>query len=218
SFYLGAKSVCPEVTMKVQFTGSWYDENGEKNAAQALIAAGCDLISQHADSLGAPTACEDANIPNVSYNGSTYEHGENTFLVSSAINWAPYFELLIKSVVEGKEIPADYTGSIVTGSVVLSGLNLDVIADGTVDAVKTAIAGFKAGTLHVYDVTKENFITKDGAPITTYMADVDTDAAYTPDHEAIVNGYFDESNSSTHRSAPYFDIRIDGIELLNEKF
>ena len=71
SFYLGAKSVCPDVQMKVQFTGSWYDEKEEKTAAEALINAGCDLISQHADSMGAPTACENAGIPNVSYNGST---------------------------------------------------------------------------------------------------------------------------------------------------
>ena len=71
SFYLGAKSVCPTVTMDVTFTGSWYDEALEKEAANKLIAGGCKLISQHADSMGAPTACETAGVPNVSYNGST---------------------------------------------------------------------------------------------------------------------------------------------------
>ena len=73
SFYLGAKSVCPDVVMDVTFTGSWYDETAEKEGANKLIQGGCDLISQHADSMGAPTACKEAGIPDVSYNGSTME-------------------------------------------------------------------------------------------------------------------------------------------------
>ena len=87
SFYLGAKSVCPSVTMDVTFTGSWYDEALEKEAANKLIAGGCKLISQHADSMGAPTACETAGVPNVSYNGSTESACPNTFIVSSRIDW-----------------------------------------------------------------------------------------------------------------------------------
>ena len=85
SFYLGAKSVCPSVTMDVTFTGSWYDETAEKEGANKLIANGCVLISQHADSMGAPTACETAGVPNVSYNGSTQAACPNTFIVSSPI-------------------------------------------------------------------------------------------------------------------------------------
>ena len=83
SFYLGAKSVCPTVTMDVQFTGSWFDISAEKSTAESLIAGGCKLISQHADSMGAPSACEEAGVPNVSYNGSTFEACPETFLVSS---------------------------------------------------------------------------------------------------------------------------------------
>ena len=215
SFYLGAKSVCPDVTMKVQFTGSWYDENEEKSAAQALIAAGCDLISQHADSLGAPTACEDAGVPNVSYNGSTYETGENTFIISSAINWAPYFYYIIKCANTGVAIDTDWTGTISTGSVVLSGLNLDVAAEGTVEAIKTAIEDLKSGKVKVFDTAKDNFILKDGNKITSYLADVDTDANYTPDTEVVADGYFNESK---FRSAPYFDLQIDGITLVNTNF
>lgn len=215
SFYLGAKSVCPDVKMKVQFTGSWYDENEEKSAAQALIAAKCDLISQHADSLGAPTACEDAGIPNVSYNGSTYDAGENTFIVSSAINWSPYFYYIIKAVCTGGTIDTDWTGTIETGSVVLTGFNTNVAAEGTEEAVKKAIDEFKAGTLHVFDTSKEGFITKDGKPLDSYLADVDTDADFTPDTEAVADGFFHESE---FRSAPYFDVQIDGIELLNSMF
>lgn len=212
SFYLGAKSVCPSVTMDVQFTGSWYDVTEEKNAAEALIANKCVLISQHADSMGAPGACEAAGVPNVSYNGSTYDSCQDTFMISSAINWAPYFNYIIKCINTDTAIATDWCGGIKEGSVVLTGLNQDVIADGTIKAVEDAIAQFKAGELHVFDT--KNF-TVNGAAVTTYLADVDTDANYTADTEAIKDGYFDESSS---RSAPYFDLRIDGINLLNEKF
>lgn len=215
SFYLGAKSVCPDVTMKVQFTGSWYDENEERNAAKALMAAGADLISQHADSLGAPTACEESAIPNISYNGSTYDAGPNTFIVSSAIDWAPYFSYLIKSVVDGTPIATDWVGTIETGSVILSQWNIGVAAKGTQEALEAVIAQFKAHTLNVYDCTKDNYITVKGEKLTSYMADVDTDAAYTPDTQVILNGIFCESS---FRSAPYFDLTIDGITLLNQMY
>ena len=102
SFYLGAKSVCPTVTMEVTFTGEWYSEVKEKEAANKLINDGCVLISQHADSMGAPTACEEAGVPNVSYNGSTVDACPNTFIVSSAINWAPYFEYIITQTNKAK--------------------------------------------------------------------------------------------------------------------
>ena len=123
SFYLGAKSVCPSVTMDVKFTGSWYDEKAEKEAAQALIAGGCVLISQHADSMGAPTACETAGVPNVSYNGSTAAACPNTFIVSSRIDWTPYFKYMIECVQKGEKIATDWTGTIETGSVVLTDVN-----------------------------------------------------------------------------------------------
>ena len=215
SFYLGAKSVCPDVQMKVQFTGAWYDEKEEKSAAQALIDAGCDLISQHADSMGAPTACEDAGIPNVSYNGSTYEAGENTFIISSRIDWAPYYLYIIKSYCTGAKIATDWTGTIETGSVLLTGLNQDVAAKGTKEAIDKAVADLKSGKLHVFDTAKANFITIGGKAVTSYMADVDTDKDYTKDTEAVKDGYFHESE---FRSAPYFDARIDGITLVNEKY
>jgi basic membrane protein A len=206
SFYLGAKSICPSVTMDVQFTGSWYDVTAEKNAAEALIARNCVLISQHADSMGAPGACEAAGVPNVSYNGSTYDACPETFIVSSAINWAPYYMYITKCVATGADIAPNWCGGIDEGSVVLTGINLDVAAEGTVDAINKAIAEFKAGTLKVFDI--ESFKVG-GKTLTTYMADVDTDANWAGDTEAVSNGYFHESE---YRSAPYFDLIIDGIE------
>ena len=213
SFYLGAKSVCPSVTMDVTFTGSWYDETAEKEGANTLINNGCVLISQHADSMGAPTACETAGVPNVSYNGSTADACPNTFIVSSRINWEPYFTYIIDCVANGKEIATDWTGTIETGSVELTDLGT-AVAEGTKEAIEEAKAKIVDGSLHVFDTTT---FTVEGKKLDSYMADVDTDADYTPDHEAIVDGYFNESGEGL-RSAPFFNLQIDGINLLDQKF
>ena len=212
SFFLGARSVCPTATMEVTFTGSWYDETAEKEAANKLIANGCKLVSQHADSMGAPTACETAGVPNVSYNGSTISACPNTFIVSSRIDWAPYYEFVINAVANGETIPADWTGTLATGSVVLTEVNEAAAAAGTADKITEVKAALEAGTIHVFDTA--NF-TVGGETLTSYMADVDTDANYEADTEVILDGYFHESEM---RSAPYFDLRIDGITLLDEAY
>ena len=212
SFFLGVRSVCPTATMEVTFTGSWYDETAEKEGANVLIANGCKLISQHADSMGAPTACELAGVPNVSYNGSTVDACPNTFIISSRIDWTPYFKLAIESAMKGEEIPADWCGGIKEGSVVLTEVNEQAAAAGTAEAIAEAEAKLVAGELHVFDTST---FTVNGETLTSYMADVDTDRDYTPDTEAISDGYFHESE---YRSAPYFDLRIDGIKLLDEAF
>ena len=212
SFFLGVRSVCPTATMEVTFTGSWYDETAEKEGANVLIANGCKLISQHADSMGAPTACELAGIPNVSYNGSTVDACPNTFIISSRIDWTPYFKLAIESAMKGEEIPADWCGGIEEGSVVLTEVNEQAAAAGTAEAIAEAEAKLIAGELHVFDTST---FTVDGETLTSHLADVDTDKDYTPDTEAISDGYFHESE---YRSAPYFDLRIDGIKLLDEAF
>ena len=212
SFYLGAKSVCPDVTMDVTFTGSWYDETAEKEGANKLIQGGCDLISQHADSMGAPTACQDAGVPNVSYNGSTLSVGKDTYIVSSRINWSPYYEYCIQQVQAGAAIDTDWTGTIDSGSVALTELNEAVVAEGTQAKIDEVTEGLKNGTIHVFDTSA---FTVDGQTLDSYMPDVDTDADYTPDTEVVTDGYFHESE---FRSAPYFDLSIDGIVRLDESF
>ncbi len=225
SFYLGAKSVCPTVTMDVSFTGSWYDEALEKEAATKLINGGCKLISQHADSMGAPTACETAGVPNVSYNGSTLSACPNTFIVSSRINWEPYMEYMIKCVQDGTAIDTDWTGTLKTSSVVLTDVNDKAAAKDTQAKIEEVKAQLDAGTLHVFDTSTFTVTVTDSKNVnakvdadkhlTSYMADIDTDANYTADTEVVKDGYFHESE---FRSAPYFDVQIDGINLLDTKF
>ena len=211
SFFLGARSVCPSVTMDVTFTGSWYDESAEREAANNLINGGCVLISQHADSMGAPSACEAAGVPNVSYNGSTAANCPETYLVSSRIDWTPYFVYAINCVINGEPIDADWTGTIETGSVVLTELGENV-AEGTQEAIDEAQAALLDGSVHVFDTST---FTVEGETVTSFMADVNTDENNEGDTEVVHDGYFSESE---FRSAPYFTLQIDGINLLDTAF
>ena len=211
SFFLGARSVCPSVTMDVTFTGSWYDESAEREAANNLINGGCVLISQHADSMGAPSACEAAGVPNVSYNGSTAANCPETYLVSSRIDWTPYFVYAINCVINGEPIDADWTGTIETGSVVLTELGENV-AEGTQEAIDEAQAALLDGSIHVFDTST---FTVEGETVTSFMADVNTDENNEGDTEVVHDGYFSESE---FRSAPYFTLQIDGISLLDTAF
>ncbi len=207
SFYLGARSIVPEATMEVKFTNSWFDIAAEKETANALIADGCVLISQHADSEGAPKACEEAGVPNVAYNLDTREWGPNSALISSKINWTPYLVELLTSKQEGKTVEQDFCKGIADGSVEIIGLNDKVAAKGTEEKLKEVEAKIKSGEIKVFDT--KTFTVK-GQEITSYMADVDSDADFTPDTEVVSDGYFHESEK---RSAPYFDLDIDGITI-----
>ena len=203
SFYLGAKSVCPSVTMDVKFTGSWYDLTAEKTTAEALIEGGCKLISQHADSMGAPSACEQAGVPNVSYNGSTFTACPDTFIVSSRIDWTPYFKYIITQTAQNLAIDDDWTGTLATGSVVLTNLGGKATAAGTVDKIVEVRKQLAEGTLQVFDTDK---FTVNNEKVTSFKVD---------GQEVIENGIFKESFV---RSAPYFDLKIDGITLLNVEY
>lgn len=221
SWFLGVRMAfemmtedAPELQMNVEYTNSWYDEAKENEKALALINGGAVLLSQHADSMGAPRACEEKGVPNVSYNGSTQADCPNTFLVSSYIDWDPYYQLVVNSVINGVRIPEEYCGGFAEGSVKLTAMNDDVIALGTEEMVEMVIEALKADMGQVFDI--ETF-TVDGKKITTYLANVNDDAAFKADTEAIVitdaeagEGYFAESE---HRAAPYFDIIIDGIKV-----
>ena len=205
SFFLGVRNVCPEATMEVTFTNSWYDPTLEKEGAIKLISNGCVLLSEHADSMGAPTECESNNVPFVFYNGSAADACPNTFIVASRINWAPYMEFAMNCVANGEEIPADWTGTISTESVLLTEVNEQAAAAGTVEKLEEVQAALVSGELKVFDTAA---FTVGGETLTEYLADVDDMGDFVPETNVIADGYFHESE---YRSAPYFDIFIDGI-------
>lgn len=202
SFYLGAKSVCPSVTMEVQYTNSWGDMSGEAEIAAKLIDDGCVLISQHADTTGAPTACEEKGVPCVGYNVDMTTVAPNSALTSASINWAPYYTYAVESVINGTAIDTDWCQGYAQGANRITALNDAVIAEGTADKVTEVEEALKSGSLHVFD-TKT--FTVSGSSIEDLIAqggDYEKYAAYVSD------GYFHESELA---SAPAFDLRIDGI-------
>ncbi len=209
SFYLGAKSVCPTVKMDVQYTQSWFDIEKENSAAKALIAAGCKLISQHADSSGAPSACEAAGVPNVAYNVDTSNIGPNTAIISSKISWVPYMTMMLNAVIDGTSIPSDYCATLKEGAVQLTALTKNA-AEGTQAAIDAAKAKLENDELRVFDT---NTFTVGGQKLTTYLADMVDLGDFVSDTEAIVDGRFIESEK---RSAPYFNVIIDGITVPKE--
>lgn len=222
SFYLGARYVCPTAVMEVIYTNEWYDETLEKEAANTLINNGCKLISEHADSMGAPTACETAGVPNVSYNLSFKDACPNTYLIGSRINWRPYFKMMVTSLLEGKDIPVDFCGTLDDDAVQVLEMNESVAAEGTADKLAEVRAAIGDGSLKVFDTATFTVTVDDSfnncvatvdadGHLTGYMADVDNDGTYVGETEAVSDGYFHESE---YRSAPYFYAIIDGITVI----
>ncbi|MDD7414159.1 MAG: BMP family ABC transporter substrate-binding protein [Eubacteriales bacterium] len=195
AFYLGARSVCPSVTMKVQYTNSWADMAMEQEAASALISQGCKLISQHADTTGAPTACQAQGVPCVGYNVSMISVAPDSALTSAAVVWAPYYNYAVNCLINGEEIATDWCKGFSEGATEIKELNEKVVAAGTAEKVAEVEAALKDGTLHVFDCST---FTVDGKTLT------DADSQY------IWDGYFHESELA---SAPSFDFIIDGISI-----
>ena len=205
SFFLGVRYICPSATMEVTFTNSWYDPTLEKEGATKLINNGCVLISEHADSMGAPTECEANNVPFVFYNGSAADACPGTFIVASRIDWAPYMEHAMTCTANGEAIEADWTGTLATGSVKMTEINEAAAAAGTAEKLEEVEAKLASGELKVFDTATW---TVGGQTLTEYLADVDDMGDFVPETNVIADGYFHESE---YRSAPYFDIDIDGI-------
>jgi len=201
SFYLGVTSVCPEATMEVKYTNSWASFDLEKECAEALIADGCVLISQHADTTGAPTACEAAGVPCVGYNVSMIETAPTTALVSASNNWGIYYTYAVQCILDGEDIDVDWCQGYSEGAVRITDLNEDVVTEGTAEAVEEVVASISDGSLHVFDTSTW---TVDGETLDTYEVN---------GIEYISDGYFHESE---YGSAPAFDIIIDGITSVVE--
>ena len=193
AFYLGARSVCPSVTMKVTYTNSWADMALEKEAADALIAQGCVLISQHADTTGAPTACQAAGVPCVGYNVSMISVAPDSALTSAAVVWGPYYTYAAKCLIDGEEIATDWCKGYVDGAVEINELNEKVVAAGTEETVNAVIEKLKNGELHVFDTST---FTVDGKTL--------------EDETYVWDGYYHESDLAR---APSFTYIVDGITV-----
>ncbi len=213
AFFLGIKSVYEKVVMDVQYTSSWYDWDKENQTAKVLMDRGCVIIGQHADSTGAPSACEDALkagtvVYSVGYNIDMLPYAPTAALTSSGNIWEVYYEYAIKTVLNGGKVATNWAGGYAQGAVEITGLGASCAA-GTKEAVEKAIADIKAGKLHVFDTSKFTV----GGKKVTYAYASDTNADWTNDaNNVVADGYYHESYV---QSAPSFSLRIDGITELN---
>lgn len=226
AFYLGIKSVYPDVTMDVTYTLSWFDFDKEGAAAEAFIADGCVIIGQHADSQGAPKAVQKALEEgkvcySVGYNVDMLDVAPNGALTSATNNWAVYYEYAIGAAMNGEEIATDWAEGYSEGAVAITELGVSC-AEGTAEKVAEIEAALKDGSLKVFDTST---FTVGGEEITADSDEAKVDLSYmdfsgdtpqviyegeTVDAVKTENGitFFDESS---FRSAPYFTVRIDGI-------
>ncbi len=217
AFYLGVKSIVPNVAMEVNYTNSWFDIDKEAAAAEALMANGCVIICQHADSTGAPAAVEKRwnegqVVYCVGYNVDMIGTAPNAALTSAGNNWSVYYTYAMECVINGEEIVTDWAKGYADNAVLTTPLNENCIAAGTAEYVETVVAGLKDGSIKVFDTAT---FTVNGETITSYPIDFSKidwstmEVVYAGETiECIVDGAFVES---TFRAAPYFDIRIDGI-------
>ena len=212
-FFLGIKSIVPEAHMDVQYTNSWFNIQDEGKAAEALMALGCVIIGQHADSTGAPKAVQTAKdngkpVYSVGYNIDMLAAAPTAALTSSTNDWSVFYTEAFQTLLDGGTLPTDWSKGYEAGAVAITPLGPEV-AEGTAEAVKAAEDAIKAGTLHVFDAKT---FTVDGAEVTSALT-FDSDGDWTNDtNEGIVDGYYHESE---YISAPSFSLRIDGITELN---
>ena len=220
AFLLGIQSIVPEAYMEVQYTNSWFDLAGEAEAANILMANGCVIIGQHADSTGAPSAVQEALEKgtvaySVGYNIDMLSVAPDAALTSAQNNWSVLYQATLEKFIAGEEIPADYATGHANNAVMISALGSSC-AEGTQEAVDAAWAGIDDGSLKVFDTSK---FTVGGQTVSEYevnfsIVDFATgDVVFEgPTENVISDGAFQES---VYRSAPYFDLRIDGITELN---
>ena len=212
AYYLGARSVCPSATMKVQFVGSWSDATAEADAAKALIDLGCIVISQHSDNTTPATAAQAGGVYHTGYNNDMTTIAPEASIIGTRIDWTNYFVHAIECVANGTELEQDWCKGMSDDEVVMTPLNEAIAAPGTAEKLAEVEEGIKNGTIQVFDTST---FTVDGKTVDHAFA-VDTDGDFVADsEEAVFDGAFHESY---FQSAPYFTLRIDGIEWINEAY
>ena len=202
SFFLGARSVCPSATMEVRYTNSWADMSLEKETAEALIAAKCVLISQHADTTGAPSACQAHGVPCVGYNVDMTAVAPDSALTSAAMNWGAFYTLSAKAVMNGQGFDVEWSKGYEEDAVYITKINSKVATSDAQAKTEAAEKAIKADTLKVFN-TKS--FTVNGKSIEDLIKAGGDFAKYS---NYVKDGAFNEQNGF---AAPAFDLRIDGI-------
>lgn len=150
AFAMGAYSVNPDCQVIVKTTNSWFDPEGEKQAAEALIAEGCDVIGQHCDTPNPQLAAEEAGVWGVGYNSDMRKDAPKAVLTSAVWNWSAYYTWAVENVINGTWTGENYYGGLAEGFVDITGLS-DLCADGTAEAIEEARKKIVSGEWDVFE-------------------------------------------------------------------
>ncbi len=199
AFFLGARSVNPDVTMEVIYTNEWSSATLEAQAAQALIDMGCDVISQHSDTTSPATTAEAGGVLHVGYNNDMIPAAPNASLISARIDWSHYMKYALECMMSGEPIATDWTQGWAERTVYLSPLNTAIAAAGTQEAIDAAAAKFDDGSLHVWQ-----------GPL--YDSEGNPAQIMSWDGSSVVYTFSDEVYEEPN-SAPQFNAIIEGIHI-----
>ncbi len=161
AFAMGIYSVNPDAKVYVKTTNSWYNPEGEAAAAEALLALGCDVISQHCDSPNPMTAAEAAGAYGVGYNSDMSKDAPNAVLTSAMWDWSAYYTSAVESIIDGTWDASNYYGGMGEGLITMAPLS-DLCAEGTKEKVEEAKAKITSGEWDVFTGVIE---TNDGQKI-----------------------------------------------------
>lgn len=161
AFAMGAYSVNPDCEVYVKVTNSWFDPEGETQAAQALVDLGCDVIAQHCDTPNPQTVAEQNGVWGVGYNSDMSKDAPGAVLTSVMWDWSVYYTSAVQSVIDGTWSGENYFGGMNEGLVTIAPLS-DLCAEGTQEAVEAARNQIINEGFNVFDGVIE---TNDGSTV-----------------------------------------------------
>ena len=155
AFAMGVASVNPDAEVYVSVTNSWFDPEGEKQAAERLIAEGCDVIGQHCDTPNPQTAAEEHGVWGVGYNSDMTKDAPGATLTSVMWDWSVYYTKAVQNVIDGTWVAGEkvdnYFGDMADGLVTLGEFNSDLVTDEMIAKVEEVKAQIVSGEWDVFD-------------------------------------------------------------------
>ena len=136
AYTLGAKSVNPNIQVRVVWTSAWYDPGKEADATKSLIGQGADVITHHTNSTAVASTCEEAKVPVISYHSAMHKAAPKMLKAGVVHRWEEYYSSEIQAVLDGK-----WNNTPVWGG---ANVHMIELADMTADAPKAVADDIKA--------------------------------------------------------------------------
>ncbi len=120
AFTLGVRSINPEAEVRVVWTNTWYDPVKEREAAEALLDQGADMIAQHQDTTEPQKAAQERGVLSIGYDSDMRQFVGDTVLTSPQWNWGTYYIDTVQDIIDGTWETHQFWGGMGTGIVMLA--------------------------------------------------------------------------------------------------